>query len=109
MLVPNAIDGPTTGTFRTRAKDRLVGERLAQETGPLEEWHPNTQELVQDIENAQVRQREDARWQHVVVSRTFLTREAVHVLTADSSRARTSTIVSFDTAGQTLSTKAIVG
>ena len=110
MLVPNAINGPTAGTFRTRAKDRITSERLVQEIGPLEEWHPDTQELVQGIEDAQVRQREETRWQHVVVSRTFLPRrEAVRVLTAELSHPRTSTIVSYDTAGQAPSTKAAVG
>lgn len=67
MLVPNAINGPTTGTFRTRAKDRLTGEQLAQETGTLEEWRPELQELVRGIEDDQVRQRDEYRWQHVVV------------------------------------------
>jgi len=68
MLVPNAINGPTTGTFRTRARDRLTGEELAQKTGPLEEWHPDIQELIQGIEDGQMRQRDKARWQHVAVS-----------------------------------------
>jgi len=67
MLVPNAINGPTTGTFRSRAKDRLTGERLAEETGPLEEWRPNVQELVQGIEDDQMRQHDEASWQHVGV------------------------------------------
>jgi hypothetical protein len=71
MLVPNAVNGPTTGTFRTRAKDRLRGERLAQETGPLEEWRPDMQQLVQSVEDGQVRQRDEARWQHVAVGQIF--------------------------------------
>lgn len=72
MLVLNIIGGPTTGSFLTRARNPLSAERLAQETGPLEEWHPEMQELVQGIEDDQVRQREIARWQHVAVSQTYI-------------------------------------
>lgn len=68
MLVPSAINGPTVGAFRTRAKDRHTGERLAQETGPLGEWHPDLQAFVHGIDKNQARQREEARWGHVAVS-----------------------------------------
>jgi hypothetical protein len=107
MLVPNAINGPTTGAFRTRAKDRATGERLAQETGPLEEWSPNTQELVRGFEDDQVRQREEARWQHVAVSQIFTV--GVHVYTTNSPHRRASTTVSYEMGGQILSTKVLVG
>lgn len=92
MLVPNATNGPTTGTFRTRAKDPNAGEQLAQETGPLEEWLPNTQELVRGIEDDQVRRREEARWQHVAVSQILAV--GAHVYTANSPHRRKSTTVS---------------
>jgi hypothetical protein len=107
MLVPNEVNGPTTGIFRTRAKDRLAGERLAQETGPLEEWRPDMRELVRGIEDDQVRQRDEARWQHVVVSQILTV--AVHVLTAKCSFLRTSTIVSYNMGGQNPSTRALAG
>lgn len=107
MLVPNATNGPTTGTFRTRAKDRTTGERLAQETSPLEEWHPDTQELVRVIEDDQARQREEARWQHVAVNQTLTV--GVHVYTANLPHLRTSTIASYKMGGQILSTKVPVG
>jgi len=68
MLVPNIRNGPTTGTFHTRATDRVTGERLAKETSPLEEWRPNVQKLVKPVDDDQVNQRSIARWQHVVVS-----------------------------------------
>lgn len=71
MLVQNAVNGPATGTFRTRAIDRLAGDRLAKETSPPEEWLPDMQDLVRHIEDEQMRQREGARWQHVAVSRVF--------------------------------------
>lgn len=103
MLVPNAINGPTTGTFRTRATDRLAGERLAKETSLPEEWLPDTQELVQHIEDEQMRQREGARWQHVVVRR--MSPEAKDVSSANPSYSRMSTIASYAMDGQTLSTK----
>jgi hypothetical protein len=70
MLVPSAMNGPTTGTFRTRAKDRFAGERFAQDTSPLEEWRPDMHNLVQHIEDDQVRRRDEARWEHVAVSRS---------------------------------------
>ena len=107
MLVPNAINGPTTGTCRTRAKDRLTGDRLAQETGPLEEWYPDMQELVQSIEDKQMRRCEEARWLHVAVS--WISFGAVNVSTANPSYSRTSTIASYATDGQTLSTKTPAG
>jgi hypothetical protein len=107
MLVPNATNGPTTGTFRTRAKDPNAGQRLAQETGPLEEWRPNTQELIRGIEDDQLRRREEARLQHVVVSQILVV--GVHVFTADLPNRRTSTTLSYKTGGQILSTKAPVG
>jgi hypothetical protein len=107
MLVPNATNGPTIGTFRTRAKDPTTGERLAQKTGPLEEWRPNTQDLVRGIEDDQVRRREEARLQHVVVSQILTM--GVHVYTADSPHRRTSTTASYKTGGQILSTKVPVG
>jgi hypothetical protein len=105
MLVPNAINGPTTGTFRTRAKDRLTGARLAQETGPLEQWHPDVQGLVHSIEDDQVRQREEARWGHVAVSQNV--HMGTHALIANSPHRRTSTTVSYETGGQIRSTKAL--
>lgn len=104
MLVPSAINGPTTGTFRTRAKDRLTGERLAQETLPLEEWHPDLQALVHGIEDDQARQREEARWRHVAVCWNLPV--AIHALTANSPIPRTSTTVFYDTGGRIPSTKA---
>jgi hypothetical protein len=107
MLVPNAINGPTTGAFRTRARDRATGERLAQETGPLEEWRPDMQELVRGFEDDQAKQHEEARLQHVVVSQ--IPTVGVHVYTANSLHRRTSTTVSYATGGQILSTKAPVG
>lgn len=106
MLVPSAINGPATGTFRTRAKDRRTGERLAQETDPLEEWHPDLQALVHGIEDDQARQREEARWGHVAVSRKLSA--ATHVLTANSPNPRTSTTILYDTGGQIPSIKARV-
>jgi len=68
MLVPSAMNGPTTGSFLTRAKDRLTGERLAEETGPLEELRADVRDLVQHTEDDLMRQHNEARWQHVVVS-----------------------------------------
>ena len=107
MLVPNAINGPTTGTFHTRAKDRLTGERLAHETGPLEEWHPDTQDLINGSEDDQARQRDQARWLHVAVS--WIVPVAVVVLVVNSFVfCRTSIIVSFDMGGLIRLTRAPV-
>lgn len=107
MLVPNAINAPTIGTFRTRAKDRLTGEKLVQETGPLEEWRPNAQELVQGIEDDQARQREEARWGRVAVSQ--IPPVSIHVSTANSPHRRTSTTVSCEVVGQIPLTRAHAG
>jgi hypothetical protein len=68
MLVPNLIGQPTTGTFYSRVRNRLGGERLAQETGPLEEWYPDIQELTQRIEDDGMKQHHAARWRHTAVS-----------------------------------------
>jgi hypothetical protein len=68
MLVPNLIGKPTTGNFYSRVESRLEGERLAQETGPLEEWHPDIQELTRWIEDEGMKQHHAARWRHTAVS-----------------------------------------
>jgi hypothetical protein len=80
MLVPSIFGGPTTGTFHTRAKNQATGEQLALETGPLEEWCPDMQELVQGIEDEEARQCSIAHWQHVAVSQSHIV--AVHLLKA---------------------------
>lgn len=68
MLVPNAINGPTAGTFHSRADNRLEAERLAQESGPFEEWQPDIRDVTACIEDSEMRQLQAARLQHKSVS-----------------------------------------
>lgn len=67
MLVPNTINAPTTGTFHSRATNRLEAERLAQETDPFEKWEPNVQDTTV-YEDGEMRQLQAARVQHTAVS-----------------------------------------
>lgn len=68
MLVPNIIDAPASGTFHSRADNRLQAERLARENGSFEEWQPDVQKLTADIEDDKMRQLQAARLQHKAVS-----------------------------------------
>lgn len=67
MLGPSVKRAPETGRFHTRFSLR-EGDEKAKETGPFEEWRPDIEDAVKDIEDPTMRRWRAANAQHSAVS-----------------------------------------
>jgi hypothetical protein len=63
MLIPSNIPGFATGSIVHRIPHQILAERAGQGTGPLQEWHPDAEDLEYFVKGC-----EDAKWRELKIA-----------------------------------------